>query len=121
MGLLSHVDVRVRHRDRAQRFYDALFAEFGAVREDGPNFTTYQLTPEGDWFGITEEASPPPGATRIALRARDRAQVDRVAALLRACGSGNVEMDDGMYGPGYYAVFFEDPDGNALEVCFVDS
>jgi catechol 2,3-dioxygenase-like lactoylglutathione lyase family enzyme len=26
-------------------------------------------------------------------------------------------MDDGIYGTDYYAVFFEDPDGNLLEVC----
>ncbi|MEY2519385.1 MAG: hypothetical protein QOF24_1144, partial [Verrucomicrobiota bacterium] len=25
------------------------------------------------------------------------------------------------YSPGYYAVFFEDPDGNKLEVCYRES
>lgn len=35
-------------------------------------------------------------------------------------GTAEVEIDDGIYGDGYYGVFFEDPDGNRLEVCVND-
>jgi catechol 2,3-dioxygenase-like lactoylglutathione lyase family enzyme len=116
--LLSHVDLRVRDRARAHRFYDALFAEFGVEREEAPLFTCYQHTPDGDWFGFTEERSAPPCRARIALHAPDRAFVDRIAAVLPGLGASGIEMDDGIYGPKYYAVFFDDPDGNALEVCY---
>lgn len=47
-----------------------------------------------------------------------RDAVDTVAAVLGEIGAPNVEMDDGIYGDDYYGVFFDDPDGNRLEVCF---
>jgi hypothetical protein len=42
-----------------------------------------------------------------------------VAALVRKIGGQNLEGPEicAEYSPGYYAVFFEDPDGNKLEVC----
>jgi predicted lactoylglutathione lyase len=51
------------------------------------------------------------------LRATSREIVDEIAALLPSVGALNVEMDDGIYGDDFYGVFFEDPDGNRLEVC----
>ncbi|MBV8117222.1 MAG: VOC family protein [Candidatus Eremiobacteraeota bacterium] len=59
-----------------------------------------------------------PGATRIAFRSPSRDAVDAVAEILRRNGARNVEMDDGIYGDQVRSVFFEDPDGNRLEVCF---
>jgi catechol 2,3-dioxygenase-like lactoylglutathione lyase family enzyme len=53
----------------------------------------------------------------VALRAGSRAEVDAVARWLRehdaTIESGPAEYD---YSPGYYAVFFYDPDGIKLEV-----
>ena len=60
-----------------------------------------------------------PGSTRIAFDAPSRGTVEAIATYLPAIGARNIEMDDGVYGPKYYAVFFEDPDGNKLEVCHV--
>lgn len=124
MSLLSHVDVRVRNRERAYAFYDALFALFDAVREEGKTFSTYQFpstTGDGDeahdWFGITEDANARPDENRIAFAAPNRELVDRVSALLPSLGAREVEGSDGIYGANYYAVFFTDPDGNRLEVC----
>jgi catechol 2,3-dioxygenase-like lactoylglutathione lyase family enzyme len=120
MSFLSHVDVRVRDMAAARRFYDPFLAAMGAPADAGKTFTTYEIPGgAGDWFGITEDREFAPGPARIAFRAADRAAVDRIAALLPGIGAKNVEMDDGVYGDQYYAVFFEDPDGNALEVCYV--
>lgn len=57
------------------------------------------------------------GLHHLAFRAASREAVDERAAWLRAQGaeieSGPREYD---YTPGYYAVFFRDPDGLKLEV-----
>ncbi|MBV9439075.1 MAG: VOC family protein, partial [Candidatus Eremiobacteraeota bacterium] len=45
MILLSHVDVRVRDRARAETFYDALLSPLGAVKAGGATFTTWQIPP----------------------------------------------------------------------------
>jgi predicted lactoylglutathione lyase len=58
-----------------------------------------------------------PGRIRVAFKAPSRRTVDDIVQILSALGARNLEMDDGIYGADYYGVFFEDPDGNLLEVC----
>ncbi len=57
------------------------------------------------------------GVHHVALAAASREVVDERAAWLREAGatieSGPKEYD---YSPGYYAVFFHDPDGFKLEI-----
>jgi catechol 2,3-dioxygenase-like lactoylglutathione lyase family enzyme len=127
--ILSHIDVRVRDRAKAVEFYDALLNVLGATREDGKTFTTWQIPPPDapddwaatEWFGITEDPHMTPGSTRVAFDAPSRGTVDAIATYLPAIGATNIEWDDGIYGLSYYAVFFEDPDGNKLEVCHIGS
>jgi hypothetical protein len=42
-----------------------------------------------------------------------------VAKIVREAGGQNLEGPQiwPEYSPGYYALFFEDPDGNKLEIC----
>jgi catechol 2,3-dioxygenase-like lactoylglutathione lyase family enzyme len=121
--VLSHVDVRVRDRARAIAFYDAILAPLGHVKSDGDAWTTYAPPPEDGaeddamWFGFTADAAMTPGLTRVAFAAETCEQVDAVTAVALESGARNVEGPDYDYGPEYYAVFFEDPDGNRLEVC----
>ena len=125
--LLSHVDLRVRDRKKATEFYDAILNLLGATRDEGKSFTTWQIpppdTPEDweatEWFGITEDPAMAPNENRVAFDAPSRGTVDAIATYLPAIGARNVEMTEGEYGPNYYAVFFEDPDGNKLEVCHI--
>ncbi len=126
--IFSHVDLRVKDRKRAIQFYDALFESFGLKRESGEHWTTYNRIPEGvdptgdwtadEWLGFTEDAHGVPGASRIALEAGSRNEVDRLGAILTTIGAKNIEGPEYAYGPNYYAVFFEDPDGNRLEICY---
>ena len=44
-------------------------------------------------------------------------EVDRLAEIVVRAGARNVEGPGYDEGPGYYAVFFEDPSGNRLEIC----
>jgi catechol 2,3-dioxygenase-like lactoylglutathione lyase family enzyme len=125
--IISHVDLRVRDRAKGVEFYDALLNVLGAVREDGKHFATWQIPPPDapadweatEWFGITEDPQMVPGPTRVAFDAPSRGTVNAIATYLPAIGATNIEWADGMYGPTYYAVFFEDPDGNKLEVCHI--
>ncbi len=126
-NLLSHVDLRVRDRAKATEFYDALLNVLGAVRDEGATFTTWQIPPADappdweatEWFGITEDPAMTPGPSRIAFDAPSRGTVDAIATYLAAIGARNIEPPDEAYGPNYYACFFEDPDGNKLEVCHI--
>jgi lactoylglutathione lyase len=125
--ILSHVDLRVRDRRKATQFYDAILNLLGAVKDEGETFTTWQIPPPDapddweatEWFGITEDPGMTPGATRIAFDAPSRGTVDAISVYLPAIGAQNIELPDLTYGPHYYACFFEDPDGNKLEICHI--
>jgi len=72
-----------------------------------------------EFFGFTEDANHRPNETRIAFWAETREQVNRVAKIVREAGGQNLEGPQIWpdHSPGYYALFFEDPDGNKLEIC----
>ena len=122
--LLSHIDLRVRDRARSIEFYDAFLGMLGFGRRDGEDWTSYfdqgiQSPGPADfeWFGFTEDASAAANSTRIAFVATSNEEVDRLADVLRRIGARDIDGPNYDEGPGYYAVFFEDPDGNRLEVC----
>ncbi|MDQ2866130.1 MAG: VOC family protein [Candidatus Eremiobacteraeota bacterium] len=124
-ALFSHVDLRVRDRERSAAFYDALLGSFGLKRRDVEEWTSYydaSIASPGPedfvWFGFTQDPSISPNSNRIAFMAESSADVERVADLLRTIGAADVDGPNYDEGPGYYAVFFSDPDGHLLEVCF---
>jgi catechol 2,3-dioxygenase-like lactoylglutathione lyase family enzyme len=119
--LLSHVDLRVSDRSRAETFYAPIFAALGAELHRSEHWTTFRVgADETHWFGFT--ADPPAaaraGATRIALAANSAEVVNAIAALLPGLGAREIEGPD--TSEDYYAVFFGDPDGNRLEVAYVE-
>ena len=124
MVLLSHVDLRVRDRVRAAEFYDAILNVLGAVMRVGPEWTVWTIPPlepppgwtPSTWFAIVEDAAMTPNANRTAFLAPSRGTVDAIATYLHAIGARAIEMPHEAYGPHAYACFFEDPDGNKLEV-----
>jgi catechol 2,3-dioxygenase-like lactoylglutathione lyase family enzyme len=122
-SLLSHVDLRVRNRAAATDFYDAFLNLLGAVKEVGNEWTTWSIPgPEGtedpsaDWFGFTEDPDMTPGDARVCFAAPTRGTVDAIATYLPAIGARKIEMPHEAYGSKYYACFFEDLDGNKLEI-----
>jgi predicted enzyme related to lactoylglutathione lyase len=68
------------------------------------------------FFGVTESPHHVPNENRVAFWAESPKQVDEIAGLVRRIGAQNIEGPM-PYEPGYYAVFFEDPGGNRLEIC----
>src|ERR1700682_416093 len=124
--LFDHIDLRVKNRKAAQEFYAQILPAIGfTVDKSGERSGLFD--DEGgkgvDFFGFTEEADHRPNGNRIAFWAESRAAVDRVAEVVRKAGGKNLEGPELCldYRPGYYAGFFEDPDGKKLEVCFRES
>jgi catechol 2,3-dioxygenase-like lactoylglutathione lyase family enzyme len=124
--LFDHIDLRVKNREMAQRFYETILPAIGfRVDKSGEEWGLFEA--EGDkavdFFGFTEDSGHRPNGSRIAFWAPSRAAVDKVAEVVRQAGGKQVEGPELCldYSPGYYAVFFEDPDGNKLEVCHRES
>jgi catechol 2,3-dioxygenase-like lactoylglutathione lyase family enzyme len=120
---LDHIDLRVKDFARAMKFYEKLLPEIGFTcnRSDQTWGTFY--SPGGDkpdeFFGFTEDPNHRPNGTRISFWAGRREEVDRIAKIIRQIGGHTLEGPElcQEYSPGYYAFFFEDPDGNKLEIC----
>src|SRR5437762_12362588 len=82
--LFDHIDLRVRNRAAAQKFYARVLPAIGfRVDKSGKEWGLFEA--EGgkavDFFGFTEEPNHQPNGTRIAFRAENRATVDKVAEL----------------------------------------
>jgi len=122
--LFDHVDLRVSDFAKVRKLYDALLPAMGFTRivEDAETICYY--VPQGEraapFFALDLDPTHRANANRIALRAADRAEVDRLAELARDAGAAAFEPPHVCeeYTPIYYATFFEDADGNKLEICF---
>lgn len=123
---IDHVFVAVRDLRLSERFYDRVMPVLGFRKWETPiggashviyynRHFAYSLRPASE---DTPDHDPyAPGLHHFCFRVVDEAAVDRAADELRAAG---VEATEPRYypeyGPDYYAIFFEDPDGVRLEV-----
>jgi predicted enzyme related to lactoylglutathione lyase len=117
----DHIDLRVHNLEEARPFYEALLPALGFVRraeiEGWLQFEAVEPGGPAEFFGIAEENLHQPNATRIAFWAESTAEVDWLAEVVRRAGARQIEGPGYDEGPGYYALFFEDPSGNRLEIC----
>lgn len=117
----DHIDLRVPSLSVARPFYAVLLPALGFTKdvsvETWFTFETESPSGGGEFFGITESPRHVPTETRIAFWAESTGEVDRLAEVVRRAGGRNIEGPGYDEGPGYYAVFFEDPCGNRLEIC----
>jgi catechol 2,3-dioxygenase-like lactoylglutathione lyase family enzyme len=120
---LDHVDLRVKDLAAARKFYGQLLPALGFTcdRSDETWGTFYSAGGDkpSEFFGFTEDRHHQPNGARITFWADTRAEVDRLVKIVRDAGGKNLEGPEVCeeYSPGYYALFFEDPDGNKLEIC----
>lgn len=120
----DHVDLRVRDLTEARRLYDVLLPELGLAEtrvEDGA--VEYYEAPHRDaarrFFGIREDRDHVATAVRIAFSAVSAADVDRLAKVAGRAGARAIEGPEIPWSSEkYYAVFFDDPSGNRLEICY---
>lgn len=128
--LMRHVSIR-SHRSASPRSAGCLLIlrrraagfRFPArvARSGSVAFQTTGTFPERSWFGVIEDRDHLPNATRIAFAAESCADVDRLAAVVRAAGANNIEGPEDMaYSRIYRAVYFDDPSGNRLEIYYCE-
>jgi catechol 2,3-dioxygenase-like lactoylglutathione lyase family enzyme len=114
---VGHIDLRVRGLDAATAFYEALLPQLGYTERYHGGAWKVWAAAQDDYFAVTQSDGHAANENRIAFVVGSREEVDAAATAAQAAGarelSGPKEMP---YGPGYYAVYFADPDGNRIEV-----
>ncbi|MGH7737844.1 MAG: VOC family protein [Candidatus Tyrphobacter sp.] len=121
--LVDHVDLRVGDVAKVRALYDALAGAMGYtdvhVESGSVGYHRSNETGEDAFFWIVCEAGHAPNGTRIAFGATSRAEVDRLTEIARANGARDIDGPLLMteYGSNYYASFFDDAEGNKLEIC----
>jgi predicted lactoylglutathione lyase len=122
MTVFDHLDLRVNDVARCRPFYDAFLREYGfrgKPQADG-SLLYYRLEERRVREVIVLNGDPAhrPNATRLAFCAATPEEVDRIAAVAERAGARAFEPAAACpeYADSYYASFFEDPDGNRLEV-----
>jgi glyoxylase I family protein len=129
---MQHVDLVVSSIERSLPFYRELLAPLGFHRigevEGERGETIWYLSGAASAIGLREAQTPSEGPYdryrvglhHLAFEAQSRGAVNERAGWLRAQGA---EIESGpeeyAYLPGYYAVFFYDPDGMKLEIVHI--
>jgi len=120
----NHIDLRVSDAGAALRFYEALLPSLGFTQtRHGDGWWVFSAEgpfPSVPYFGFTQQKDHRPNANRVAFWVDSGAEVDKLAHIARSAGARNISGPKPMpeYSSTYYAVFFEDPCGNKLEICF---
>jgi glyoxylase I family protein len=129
-GGVHHVDLVVSSIERSLPFYRELLGPLGwhgiGEVEGERGETIWYLSGRETSIGLREAQSGgvydryAVGLHHLAFEVSSRAAVDERADWLRASGA-ELESEPQEYGylPGYYAVFFYDPDGIKLEIVHV--
>ena len=128
---VHHVDLVVSSIERSLPFYTELLGPLGYHRvsqvEGERGETIWYIGGPGTAVGLREAQSDDGrydryrvGLHHLAFEVLSRALVDERAEWLRANGALlESEPQEYTYSPGYYAVFFFDPDGLKLEIVHV--
>lgn len=133
-GAVHHVDLTVRDPEASREFYETVLGFVGYVVVDTYDYgfdmdardesgalvgSIGILKARGENTARTHDRYAP-GLHHIAWNAASREDVDALHALLAKIGATILDApaEYPKYGPGYYAVFFADPDGLKLEYVF---
>ena len=124
-GRVHHVFVNVKDVARSRPFYEWLMPRLGYATHWSYDGGSGWLSPGGSFwlkaadprFAGDEFHKDRVGLCEIAFAAASRDEVDELALALADRGATilNPPREYPEYVPGYYAVFFTDPDGLKLE------
>jgi glyoxylase I family protein len=132
-GAVHHIDLTVKDPLASRPFYEAVLGFMGYAISDFydhgydfdlklPNgyFTSVGILRARGEHAARAHDRYSTGLHHLAWNAESRDDVDALYALLLRIGATILDApaDYPRYGPGYYAVFFADPDGLKLEYVF---
>lgn len=125
LGSMNHLSLTVSHLEQSERFYDTVLGFMGYQKVEKTEELVLWWSKTAGAIGISP-ANPEspnkthdrysPGLHHFAFNAESRAQVNELHQVLV---NNNITILDPpaeyQYSPGYYALFFADPDGIKLE------
>ena len=134
-GSISHIWLTVSDLERSTAFYERVFEFIGFKRIEVPESTQQAMkTPLRAWIGRGYSISirpsrgefsrrphdrDAPGFNHLAFNADSRSEVEKMHALLKEMGATVLDPPaEYPYSPGYFAVYFTDPDGLKFEFAY---
>lgn len=127
MSAIHHVILCVKQLERSRAAYGWLLPALGFTeRQDFGNFSGWSspqgrvwIRPEDPQYSSDRFSKDRVGLCELAFAAPSRAAVDGLAADVVAHGFTILNAPaEYPYSPGYYALFFGDPDGIKLEYAY---
>jgi catechol 2,3-dioxygenase-like lactoylglutathione lyase family enzyme len=130
-GGVHHVFLTVNNLSRSKEFYAALMPRLGypTIWEYPGGLSVGWISPGGSFwikqaaseFGGDRFSKDRVGLCEVAFRAEDRDQIDALARDIPKFGGQILDppREYPEYVPGYYAVFFADPDVIKLEAVHI--
>jgi len=121
--MIGYVTVGTGNLARAATFYDALLGTIGAARYmESDRFIAWTVSPTTPAFSVALPFDGKPATVgngvMVALATSSKEQVEALYKKALELG-GKDEGAPGPRGPGFYAAYFRDLDGNKLNVCFM--
>jgi catechol 2,3-dioxygenase-like lactoylglutathione lyase family enzyme len=131
-GSISHIALTVSDLERSTAFYEKVFGFIGFKRVEVPESTQQAMKTRlkawvGPGYSISIRPSKgefahrlhdrnTPGFNHLAFTAEDRADVEKMYEVLKQIGAKVLDAPaEYPYSPGYFAVYFTDPDGLKFE------
>jgi catechol 2,3-dioxygenase-like lactoylglutathione lyase family enzyme len=138
--IIDHIEITVKDMSIAVPFYDKLLPLLGfdvssrvsaVIEEHEKHVVVYEhprlgftiTSPLRAFMGETVNRRKPGALHHLAFRAASRADVDRLHVELKGIGATIVSAPreyPEYTPPGYYAVFFKDPEGIKYEIVHVE-
>ncbi|HEY2484386.1 MAG TPA: VOC family protein [Candidatus Binataceae bacterium] len=133
---ISHIALTVSDLPRSFEFYDGIFKFMGYMPIEVPETTQQSMMTElkswvGPGYSISIRPSKgefahrvhdrnAPGFNHMAFYAEDRSDIEAMHQLLNKIGAKILDPPaEYPYSPGYFAVYFADPDGLKFEFAYV--
>lgn len=134
--IIDHIQITVKDFNEAVRFYDQFLPllgfdirkkntarieehEFDVVEYIHPRWAFAITSPRSAFAGETINRRKPGALHHLAFKADSRAEVDRLHVELKKIGATIISAPreyPEYTPPGYYALFFKDPDGIKYEI-----
>ena len=121
--MIGYVTLGTNDIERAARFYDALLGELGASRfMEMETFIAWSTSPGAPAVSVIKPFDGKPATVgngvMVALAMDSKEKVDALHKKAMELGAQD-EGAPGPRGPGFYAGYFRDPDGNKLNAFFM--